>query len=165
MLVAKYAKNLFRTGTQPFLFTCHVGDSHRDCNFKSLRAICNPLASQPPQRSLISRIAIYLATCVDGILCLPTFRGFGNVQHFVNDSQASDFPYRRRAKKEIKKYTCVESGLPRGFSARGFRRPGIQCTQPADRDLLTRRSHRLRKWGDASTITRQSSRSGSLTVN
>jgi len=29
MLVAKYVKVFSRTGTQPFLFTCHVGDRHR----------------------------------------------------------------------------------------------------------------------------------------
>ncbi len=44
MLVAKYVKVSFRTGTQPFLFTCHVGNSLRDCKFKSLHAIWSPLA-------------------------------------------------------------------------------------------------------------------------
>jgi len=48
MLVAKHAKVFSRTGTQPFLFTCHVGDRLKECKFTSLRAICSPLA---PRRS------------------------------------------------------------------------------------------------------------------
>jgi hypothetical protein len=73
MLVAKYAKVFSRTGTQPFLFTCHVGGQTEDRKFKSLRAICSPLASTP-QNSVISRIAIYLAAQVVGVLCLRIFR-------------------------------------------------------------------------------------------
>src|SRR5882672_525546 len=46
MLVAKYVKVSSRTGTQPFLFTCHVGDRLR----VAISGVCGQFAAHWPQR-------------------------------------------------------------------------------------------------------------------
>jgi hypothetical protein len=86
MLVAEYVKLVTRTVTQPSSILA-TGGQTQVCNSGVLRAICSPLASRPPQNRAISKIAIYLAARIDGIPCWVVFRGFGKVQHFVNNSQ------------------------------------------------------------------------------
>src|SRR5712692_3481720 len=61
---------------------------------------------------------------------LGSFRAFRKVQHFVDDSKQAISPP-QKGKETIKKHTCVESGPPRRFSVRGFRQPGIRCSQQA----------------------------------
>jgi hypothetical protein len=61
---------------------------------------------------------------------LGSVEAFRKVQHFVDDSKQA-IPPAQKGKETIKKHTCVESGPPRQFSVRGFRQPGIRCTQQA----------------------------------
>ena len=103
MLVAKYAKVFSRTGTQPFLLTCHRGGQTEDRKFKSLHAICSPQASTP-QNSAISRIAIYITAQVVGMLCLRIFLRFGKVRHFVDHSHQAIPPLKKGTEPSKKIY-------------------------------------------------------------
>ena len=49
MLVAKYVKVFSRTGTQPFSFTCHVGDRLGD----AISRVCGQFAAHRHPRDLV----------------------------------------------------------------------------------------------------------------
>src|SRR5712692_3481721 len=110
-----------------------------------------------------------------------SFRAFRKVQHFVDDSKQAISPP-QKGKKQSRNIPAWNRDPRDGFPSEGSASPGFGAVnRPARkpnrksrplrlfaiggercymiRDLLTRRSHRLTKWGaNASTITRQSSR-------
>src|SRR5258708_29848223 len=133
MLVAKYVKIFSRTGTQSFPFTCryHIGDS-LDLRIAISRVdeqfAAHGVAGASEQRYLMD--SNILSSLGRWCALLGSFRAFRKVQHFVDDSKQAISPP-QKGKETIKKHTCVESGPPRRFSVRGFRQPGIRCTQQA----------------------------------
>jgi hypothetical protein len=64
----------------------------------------------------MSQIAIYLASQIVAILCLPTPRGFGKVQHFVDDSQQAIL-LEQKGREIAKKYTAENGGSQEWFPA------------------------------------------------
>src|SRR6266849_8239725 len=87
-----------RNGTQPFRFICYVGDRHRVV----IPTVCVQFAVHGRRGHpghAISRIPIYLAAQVVGILILPAFQGLAKFSTLWT-ILGKQFPDRRRAKKQ-----------------------------------------------------------------
>src|SRR6266446_4756536 len=87
-----------RNGSQPFRFICYVGDRHRVV----IPTVCVQFAVHGRRGHpghAISRIPIYLAAQVVGILILPAFQGLAKFSTLWT-ILGKQFPDRRRAKKQ-----------------------------------------------------------------
>src|SRR4029077_350570 len=101
MLVAEYVKVFSRTGTQPFLFTCHAGDRHR----VTISKVCEQFAARWRRGDIR---ALYL-TDANILSCLGRWHpllasvpGIWQSSSTLRTILGKQFPHCRRAKKQSK---------------------------------------------------------------